>query len=93
MLAIDEYEELHRALHEDPEQGAALLAAVRSFSQSQNRVVLLFAGADFMSELSAPNWNEYFVQTVTLDVDYLSREDSKNSLVWWICAMRPDCPI
>ncbi|MEZ4940255.1 MAG: AAA-like domain-containing protein [Saprospiraceae bacterium] len=77
VLAIDEYEELHRALHEDPEQGAALLAAVRSFSQSQNRVVLLFAGADFMSELSAPNWNEYFVQTVTLDVDYLSREDSK----------------
>lgn len=76
VLAIDEYEELHRALREDAEQGGALLGAMRSFSQSQNRVVFLFAGADFMSELTQPNWNEYFVQAVTLPVDYLDREDT-----------------
>lgn len=76
ILAIDEYETLHGYLQKDPEQAARLLSAIRSFSQGQNQVVLLFAGADFFSELKAPNWNEYFPQAVTLYVDYLKKPDA-----------------
>jgi len=76
VLAIDEYEELHKILQANPEQGGALLGAMRSWSQSQNRVVFLFAGADFFSELKKPNWAEYFVQAERLYVDYLGREDT-----------------
>ncbi|MEO6038793.1 MAG: hypothetical protein ABIQ93_10290 [Saprospiraceae bacterium] len=76
VLAIDEYEELHRILQTQPEQGGQLLAAMRSWSQSQNRVVFLFAGADFFSELRSPNWAEYFVQSERLLVDYLGHDDS-----------------
>lgn len=76
VLAIDEYEELHRILQTDPEQGGRVLGAMRSWSQSQNRVVFLFAGADFLSELRNPNWGEYFVQAERLLVDYLGREDT-----------------
>ncbi len=76
VLAIDEYEELHRILQTDPGQGGKLLAAMRSWSQSQNRVVLLFAGADFFSEMKSPNWAEYFVQSERLLVDYLGHDDS-----------------
>lgn len=76
VLAIDEYETLHGYLQKDTEQGTRLLSAIRSFSQGQNKVVLLFAGADFFSELKAPNWNEYFPQAVTLYVDYLKRPDA-----------------
>lgn len=76
ILAMDEYEELHRCLQSDPEQGGQLLGAMRSFSQGQNRVVFLFAGADYLTELKNPNWNEYFVQAVPLTVGYLSKEDT-----------------
>jgi hypothetical protein len=76
VLAIDEYEELHKILQTDEAAGAALLGAMRSWSQSQNRVVFLFAGADFFSDLKKPNWGDYFVQSERLYVDYLGHKDS-----------------
>jgi hypothetical protein len=76
VLAIDEYEELHKILQTDPVAGGQLLGAMRAWSQGQNKSVLLFAGADFLSELRNPNWGEYFVQAERLRVDYLNREDS-----------------
>jgi len=76
VLAIDEYEELHNILQTNPVAGGQVLAAMRSWSQSQNRVVFLFAGADFFSELRSPNWAEYFVQSERLLVDYLGHDDS-----------------
>ncbi len=76
VLAIDEYEELHRILKTDPLQGGQLLAAMRSWSQSQNRVVFLFAGSEFFTDLREPNWGEYFVQAERLYVDYLGHDDS-----------------
>ena len=76
VLAIDEYEELHRILQSDPVAGGQLLGAMRAWSQGQNRAVLLFAGADFLSELRSPNWSEYFVQAERLFVDYLDRTDA-----------------
>lgn len=76
VLAFDEYEILHDdILQRDPPQAARLLGAMRSFSQQQNQVVFLFAGARFFSELQQPNWNEYFVQVKHLRVDYLKRPD------------------
>lgn len=76
VIAIDEYEVLHQILQTRPEEAAQLLGAIRAWSQSQNKVVLLFAGADFLSELRSPNWSEYFVQAERLLVDYLNRSDS-----------------
>lgn len=74
ILALDEYEELHTHLAKDPEQGAAFLGAIRHFSQHQAQVSLMFVGLRFFSELQAPNWNEYFPQSVPIQVGYLDRE-------------------
>jgi hypothetical protein len=76
ILAFDEYETLHRYLQQDPDQGRRLLGAMRSFSQHQTRVCLLFAGATPFSELRGPDWSEFFVQAVRLKVDYLGRADA-----------------
>lgn len=74
ILALDEYEELHTHLAKDPEQGAAFLGAIRHFSQHQAQVSLMFVGLRFFSELQAPNWNEYFPQSVPIQVGYLDRQ-------------------
>jgi len=75
ILALDEFEELHGYLAQDPEPGRRLLAAIRSFSQHQNRVVFLFVGATPLSELRDPDWSRYFVQTQPFRVDYLKKTD------------------
>lgn len=66
ILAFDEYETLHNGLAKDVEQAEELLGAMRSFSQYQNRIVFLFIGAAFLSDLKKPNWSRYFVQMETL---------------------------
>jgi len=82
VLAFDEYESLHlRGLRKDVAQGSTLLANMRSFSQHQREVIFLFAGAHLFSELSNPDWGNYFVQAIHLKVDYLSEEDSLDLIV------------
>jgi hypothetical protein len=49
---------------------------MRTFSQNQNNVVFLFVGTRFFSELRDPNWNEYFVQSIHLTVDYLKHDEA-----------------
>lgn len=77
ILAFDEYEVLHTYLQEDPKQGERLLAAMRSFSQQQNKVVFLFVGAALFSELQQPAWATKFVNAVRFKVDYLSEVEGK----------------
>ncbi|MCK5897477.1 MAG: ATP-binding protein, partial [Methylococcales bacterium] len=77
ILAFDEYEWLHtKVLSKDPEQGGNLLAAMRSFSQQQNKIVFLFVGVALFSELKNPHWNHFFVQAQRFQVDYLTQEDA-----------------
>jgi hypothetical protein len=76
VLAFDEYEIIHELLEKDPDNAKRLLGALRSFSQHQNNVVFLFAGAQFFTELRNPNWGEFFVQSIVLHVDYLKKEDT-----------------
>ncbi|TAK47730.1 MAG: ATP-binding protein [Saprospiraceae bacterium] len=77
VLAFDEYESLHlSAFRFDPIQAERLLGAMRSFSQRHNQVVFLFAGASYFFELTEPDWGKFFVQSVTLPVDYLSEADT-----------------
>lgn len=76
ILALDEFEQLHSYLTKDQERGNRLLAAICSFSQHQNRVVLLFVGATPLSELRDPDWSRYFVQTQPFRVDYLKQTDA-----------------
>jgi hypothetical protein len=73
ILALDEYEELHKHLSKDTEQAADLLGAIRHFTQHQWEVSIMFVGLQFFSELQNPNWNEYFPQSVPIKVDYLNR--------------------
>jgi len=49
---------------------------MRSFIQNQNQVIFLFAGMLRLSDLIAPNWDEYFPQAQRLKVDYLSQDES-----------------
>jgi len=77
ILAFDEYEKLHRRMQTDPAAAADLLDAMRSFSQHQNKIVFLFVGATFFSELDLPRWSDYFVQAVLLEVDYLTAPQTR----------------
>jgi hypothetical protein len=76
ILALDEYEALHRLLQTDPDQGGLLLAAMRSFSQRQNQIVFLFVGAALFIELENPHWAHYLVHAQTFRVDYLPYADA-----------------
>ncbi|UCH93488.1 MAG: ATP-binding protein [Candidatus Aminicenantes bacterium] len=76
ILAFDEYEKAHYYFQKDPEAAENLLAAMRSFSQHQNKIVFLFVGASLFSELQNPHWSNYFVQAILLKVDYLKKDET-----------------
>ncbi|PCI26017.1 MAG: hypothetical protein COB67_10410, partial [SAR324 cluster bacterium] len=65
ILALDEYEGLHHLLKShDPDEADRLLQAMRSFSQHQNQVVLLFTGQWLSQDLPAgPRFGDHFVHT------------------------------
>jgi hypothetical protein len=94
ILAFDEYEALHDYLSEEPVRGARLLAAIRSFTQHQARVCLLFAGATPFSELRDPDWARFFVQAVRVRVDYLDRPSALRLITGPVPSMRfpPEVP-
>ncbi|MBK6949783.1 MAG: ATP-binding protein [Haliscomenobacter sp.] len=78
ILALDEYERLHFLLQQLPLiEAKHLLEAMRSFSQHQNRVVLLFAGLLDLVDLTEPDWSGIFVQRELIRVDYLTESDAK----------------
>ena len=74
IIAFDEYESFHK--HIVKKHGEDILENMRSFMQSQNQVIFLFAGMLRLSDLTSPNWDEYFPHAQRLKVDYLSREES-----------------
>lgn len=74
IIAFDEYESFHK--HIVKKQGEDILANMRSFMQSQNQVIFLFSGMLRISDLTSPNWDEYFPNAQRLKVDYLSKEES-----------------
>ena len=76
ILAIDEYEKIHKHMQKQKEAAEELLDALRSFSQHQDKIVFLFVGAALFSELKDPHWSNYFVQAVPLRVDYLKEADT-----------------
>ncbi|TAE17164.1 MAG: ATP-binding protein [Bacteroidetes bacterium] len=76
ILAIDEFEYLHPFLQADEAQGKEFLGAFRAMLGSQADVSLMWIGLHFFSELTAPNWNEFFVNTIRIEVPYLTREES-----------------
>jgi hypothetical protein len=73
ILAFDEYENFHKFLKGEGDIGDDLLGAMRSFSQHQNQVVLLFTGLYLFSDLGEPDLSRYFVHTYRLKVDYLKQ--------------------
>lgn len=77
ILAFDEYEKVHRLFTANPQAAENLLDSMRSFSQHQDKIVFLFVGAAFFTELKDPYWSHYFVQAVTLKVDYLNETDTR----------------
>lgn len=81
VLAFDEYENLQQMLRKNPEDGKRLLEAMRSFSQAQKKVVLMFAGSAFFTEQDRPRWSNIFVHAKLLQVDYLKPEDARKLIV------------
>lgn len=77
ILALDEYEELHRHLQKDEEQGRDFLGAFRHLSQKQVEISVMWVGLKFFSELQHPNWADYFVNAIPIQVPYLNREESE----------------
>ena len=73
ILAFDEYENFHTFLKKEGDIGDDLLGAMRSFSQHQNQVVLLFTGLNLFTDLGEPDLSRYFVHTYRLKVDYLKQ--------------------
>lgn len=79
ILPIDEYDAeggFHYILKANSELGLAVLGRMRAFSQSQTKIVFLFAGATHFSDLPEPKISKYFVHAQTLRIDYLSEEAS-----------------
>jgi len=74
IIAFDEYENFHTNI---AQSNPKILQYMRGFLQNQEKVVFLFTGLKDISELTNPNWDEYFPQIQKLRVDYLSVEDSK----------------
>jgi len=75
-LAPDKYESLHGLLRYDRKRAGALLGEMRSVSQHQSRVILLFSGAALLSEIKDLPQDRYFVQSVRLGLDCLSRDET-----------------
>ena len=77
VLAFDEYEALQdRGFSQHIQKAAQLLGAMRSYTQHQKKVILLFAGAYYFDELEQPSWGTYFVHSQPLEVRYLSKEQT-----------------
>jgi len=75
VLAFDEYEALQdRGFAHNIQKAEQLLGAMRSYTQHQKKVILLFTGAHYFDELEDPNWGAYFVHSQPLEVRFLSRE-------------------
>ena len=75
IMALNDIESLHIFLATDPEKGARLLAAIRSFSQHQNRMLFIFVSNDGLSKLTNPSWSQCFVHFQPV---YLSSIDGDN---------------
>ncbi len=76
ILAIDEYEELHRHLQKDAAIGGDFLGTFRHLSQKQAEISIMWMGLRFFSELQQPNWGDYFVNAIPIQVPYLNRQES-----------------
>lgn len=81
ILAMDEYEEWHRLLHQAGETGERLLGQMRSFSQHQNQIVFLFAGLKLFSDTEAPDLSYYWVHAHRVSVDYLNPQAALQLIV------------
>lgn len=79
IIAFDEYESFHK--HIVKQHGEDILENMRSFMQSQNQVIFLFSGMLRISDLTFPNWDEYFPHTQRLKVDYLSKDESLELII------------
>lgn len=76
ILAFDNYELMHNCFREKPETAEVLLDEIRRFSLNQDKIVFLFTGTTFLSELKDPHWSNHLTQTVRLRIDYLNKEDT-----------------
>jgi nucleoside-diphosphate-sugar epimerase len=73
--ALIEYEALQdRGFSQNIQKAEQLLGAMRSYTQHQKKVILLFTGAYYFDELEQPSWGTYFVNSHPLEVKYLSKE-------------------
>jgi len=85
IIAFDEYEAFHK--HIVKKHGEDILESMRSFIQSQNQVIFLFAGMLRLSDLTTPNWDEYFQNASQLYENlsicrYIMRWVEEDDLVW-----------
>lgn len=77
IFALDEYEELHKHLQKDSEIGAEFLATLRHLCQNETGIRWMFVGLKFFTELQSPNWNEYLVSAVQIQVSYLNQAEAE----------------
>lgn len=80
ILALDEYESLHRHLQANEAAGAEFLATFRHWNQKQVDISVMWIGLKFFSELQQPNWSTYFVEAIPIQVPYLNRPETDKLL-------------
>ncbi len=80
ILCMEEYEATGGFLEiisKQPKVAEYLLSRMRSFTQRQNMVILMFVGASGFDDLPGePKWSKYFVNIHIFRIEYLSREGS-----------------
>ena len=78
LVTLDEAEKLGEAI-EAGKLTTAIFDQLRDFIQHRDRLAFLFSGVQTPNELG-PNWSNYFISTVPIEIGYLESEEAEDLL-------------
>jgi uncharacterized protein len=79
LLTFDEYEKLEKDF-EKSKITTAVFDQLRTIVQHRKQVVVLFSGGHHFEELRKVNWSDYLINTKTLELSFLSKEEASKLL-------------
>ena len=78
LVTLDEAEKLGEAI-EAGDLTPRIFDQLRDFIQHRDRLAFLFSGVQTLDELG-PNWSNYFISTVPIEIGYLEPEEAEDLL-------------
>ena len=87
LLTFDEYERIEERLMAGT-LTKEILNQLRNIVQHRTRIGVLLSGGRRLGELSSINWSDYLINVTTLELSFLSEDDSRNLLTQPIPGVR-----